>query len=1186
MNIIQQPDSLSFSLNLKDFIISSDSQVSFVLRQDGIDVLSQLYDPSANGNITINLKDVIHGRLTTVFKDLSDPYEQTQLTAEFIAFIDGTEIKFKVVRGGVDRLADSATNFLTQNFLTWQPQIKPVTYYSPEFLTYYATTESTVKLKAYFTSDSGEVTSQEIDIVYIPKNKVYTVPMQYSIIAGLLNNRLPSYYDVWVENSFGYRLTYVQRYYASDMASEQEQWILFENSLGGIDTFRAHGNMTFTGEHTHNLAEIDEVTNEYRVDTERKFQKNTGFLDDTQRKWLLDFFPSGQKYIYIGNYFRQIVVMESNVTYSAKELPSSYTFTYKYADAKPLLNLPRTDVPADVLHISVPEIGSFTVPPRLAEFPHLPLSEGALFPVQNPYSEEWTTTTIAAIATYLMSIMVGVDGGILSEKQIRELIIAIGKEMFLRKDQSDTTQFLTRFMAGITAGKYQEGYSGASIDKEGNAELNKLFVRLAATFRNGLSSEEFISGFPGGKGWALFWREVINAAGAVEKKAAMELDDLTIRGILRVYEFIISQMRGENGTILTTDMMKVHSVDIENKIIYLDTENGILFNPFRADDYIEVKHYSTDERYSKHYEFQIDKSHIGNINDGEKRLDYITYKNFIGDENLITSRDVLTRVDSDDIDRKGILKQTAVEEGSPYLDVLYGLKTDPENAVKSRLGRLAGIITYFWGQLKGYGLFSDNAYLLGDFRLRTGDDVRTYFEVLEGLFQSAMQCVINTMTEEDNFLKNATFQNDMENWERESEIFFYDFGGYLLDMGTGFYAEKQILADLASFDGRFMLRIYRSHIWQLNEHITKPAPESRIYMTIKYHCEESGTLSMGFTGTTSYTEQKLEAQPGFHTFEVSGTWDGTGNFELRFTGDIYIEQLAITNHPLEDYQKEVSSQFKQQANEISAVVKEVNRISGEVSEGGWITQETGNQLWAKKELEDGNTLISYINQAAVSTTIHSSKINLEGAVTMTALDNELKTKVNNAIARSDLGSLAFKDAVEAAQLGSTIVVGGYLNTDLIKVRRIDADAGFVGGFTLENGRLIWTRSDYFGGTSRSLKLGSGTAKEGVVNITFNAATDGRFGVAAMGANIGGSAAIYGSSNMYSPNYPDNYVYAGFFDGNVRVLGDISANGFYVKGSDGEYLPVVSDSWFYGYKNVTGNVMRIHVVKGLIVYMEG
>lgn len=1181
MNIIQQPDSLSLSQNLKEFLISSDTQVSFILRQGETEILSQQYDPSSEGYITINLRDIIHGRLSTAFRDSSQPYEQTSLAAEFIAVIDNTEIKFRVVRGGVDRLADSPTNFLTQNFLTWQPTMKPVTYYSPEFLTYYAVTESTVKLRAYFTSGEGEATRQEdLDIIHIPIGKVYTIPLQYAVVAGLLNSQLPAYYDVWVENSFGHRLSYIQRYYASDMNSEQEQWILFENSLGGIDTFRAYGDTAFSGEHTHNLAEIDEVACEYRVDTERKFQKNTGFLNNIERKWLLDFFPSKQKYIYTGNYFRPIVIVESDVAYSDKELPSNYSFTYKYADTKPLLNLPRTELPADVLNIVVPNVGSFTVPPRLAEFPRLPLSEGALFPVQNPYSEEWATITVAAIATYLISVMVGVDGGILSEKQIRELIIAIGKDMFLRKDQSDITQFLTRFMGGITAGKFQEGTSGASIDKEGNAEFNKLFTRLVATFRNGMSSEEFISGFPGGKGWALFWKEILNASGETEQKAVMELDDLTIRGILRVYEFVISQMLGENGTRLTTDMMHVHSVDIENKTIYLDTENGILFNPFRAGDYIEVKQYSQDERFSKQYEFQVDTSHIGSIDDGEKRLDYIIYKNFVGDESYITSRDVLTRVDSDDINRKGILKQTSVEDGSPYFDVLYALKTDPENAIRTRLGRLSGIITYIWGQLQGYGLYSDNAYLLGDFRLRTGDDVRTSFEVLEGKLQSAMQSVINTMTEEDNFLKNTTFQNEMEYWERDSDILFYDFGGELLDIGTDFYSEKNAVADLSAFDGRFMLRIFRSYIRQLNEYITKPDPESIIYITVKYHCEETGILSIGFTDTTSYTEKDIEAQPGFQTFEVSGTWDGSGNFEMRFTGDIYIEQLALTNHPLEDYKKEVSSQFKQTADEISSVVKEVNSINDTINSAGWITRATGNTIWASKSLEDGNTLISYINQAAGSTTIHSAKINLEGAVTINALDNELKTKVNSALVRSDLGSLAFKDAVEAAQLGSTIILGGYLNTDLIKVRRIDADAGFIGGFTIESGRLIWTRSDWFGGTSRSLKLGSGTSKEGVINVTFNPSTDGRFGISAVGVNSGGSAAIYGSTK-YNPTYPDNYVYAGFFDGNVEVLGDVSAKGFFVRKDDGSAWPVLKDFTFAVLGSDIGSA-AIHVVQGLIV----
>ncbi len=41
------------------------------------------------------------------------------------------------------------------------------------------------------------------------------------------------------------------------------------------------------------------------------------------------------------------------------------------------------------------------------------------------------------------------------------------------------------------------------------------------------------------------------------------------------------------------------------------------------------------------------------------------------------------------------------------------------------------------------------------------------------------------------------------------------------------------------------------------------------------------------------------------------------------------------------------------------------------------------------------------------------------------------------------------------------------------------------------------------------------------------------GISAIGAGFGGSAAIYGSTNLKTPKYPDNYIYAGFFDGNVK-----------------------------------------------------
>ena len=98
--------------------------------------------------------------------------------------------------------------------------------------------------------------------------------------------------------------------------------------------------------------------------------------------------------------------------------------------------------------------------------------------------------------------------------------------------------------------------------------------------------------------------------------------------------------------------------------------------------------------------------------------------------------------------------------------------------------------------------------------------------------------------------------------------------------------------------------------------------------------------------------------------------------------------------------------------------------------------------------------------------ISADQINLKGAVTFDSLNTSLQDTINGKADTSKLGSLAYENAVEAAQLGSTIIVGGYLNTDYIKVNRIDADGAKVGGFTIESGRLCWKANDYFGGDSR------------------------------------------------------------------------------------------------------------------------
>lgn len=547
IQVLLYPDALSMvgSMNAFEIFSTSKADVVFALSYKGssANIVQHTYTPNDKNRIALSVKDIILPLLSFEVKDSSEPYAQPNIMKSFVATLyevgsEGSkkEFTFSVIRAGVDRLSDSATNFLKNNFLTWQPQVKAVTYYSPEFLTYYATATSVMKCKAYMWNGTAYEEKEVVLMNHMNAGTVYTVPVQYAIIAKKIGGSIqPSYYDIWVEQD-GKRVTYVQRYYASDMKSEEEEWFLFENSLGGVDCFRAYGNSENTAEHTHNVAEIEEDSEEYRVDTTRKFKKNTGFLDKKERQWLLDFFPSLGKYVYHGSALRKITVTESDVNYEAKELPSNYTFTYKYSDARPYLNLTRSDA-SDFkqMDIHLPEIGNFTIAPRLVEFPRQLLSGGVLFPVQEPYSETWGVTTADALFNYFAStlsdrysggggighqhfnieVLNGLSydygyilyqgdrikagmaddctpGGALEKKMLRkdiddtakgkitfEDVISLLKGLKLGDGKSQITgEGLAKLYAFMTYNFVSGAYgSGASIDNNGDAEMNSLFVR-------------------------------------------------------------------------------------------------------------------------------------------------------------------------------------------------------------------------------------------------------------------------------------------------------------------------------------------------------------------------------------------------------------------------------------------------------------------------------------------------------------------------------------------------------------------------------------------------------------------------------------------------------------------------------------------------------------------------------------
>lgn len=202
-----------------------------------------------------------------------------------------------------------------------------------------------------------------------------------------------------------------------------------------------------------------------------------------------------------------------------------------------------------------------------------------------------------------------------------------------------------------------------------------------------------------------------NAAGINETRYKLEIDDIAVRGTLRVYEFIVSQLLGENDNRVFSAMMEVDHYDANSGRIYLDTDGGRLYNPFRKGDILMVQQFQGDPTLEsnyqmvKQYELKVVSVGVGNLSDGENRLDWLTFENFVGDLSRVTKRDTLCRVDNpDNSTRSGIIKITTVDEfGTPYMDVIRGMKTDPENCVKVRIGNLNGLVTPYFGRLDGDG---------------------------------------------------------------------------------------------------------------------------------------------------------------------------------------------------------------------------------------------------------------------------------------------------------------------------------------------------------------------------------------------------------------------------------------------------------------------------------------------------
>lgn len=589
-----------------------------------------------------------------------------------------------------------------------------------------------------------------------------------------------------------------------------------------------------------------------------------------------------------------------------------------------------------------------------------------------------------------------------------ENILANLADKYLRRDIDDEAKGLITFLAGLKSDDLATFLSGIE-------------VAGLAVFKNTLSSETFVSGWSG-YGWRLLMKGVMNVIGSTVMKSELEVDELTVRGSLRAFEFIINQLRGENDNFVFAGMQKVQSVDAGNKTIYLDTNKGETYCPFTEGDILRCQRFQTGGTIIKQYDILVKEAHIGSLSDGENRIDSIVWEAFSGDINDIAQGDVLCRLDNDrDPERKGIITTTSVGSNSPYIDVIYGLITNPKESLKVRLGKLDGIVNELLGELSGYGLYSNNAFLTGEFYLSTGEAVSTKIKMLENLFSSSMSKTTYDIKEDDNIVTNCAFIDDMKGWTAvdgdDMDLFFIDDNTPVF-MNDDMFSDGHSVASLENVQGKNMLHLLNAGVSQDNALFVGRVPEDSeveeyvrdsegnivknedgtlktemktirptIYISYRYMCKESGVLNIGFNNgrTTQYSSdmgvivsvdelgtltENVNANDGvWIERQYKGYYDKLGDFSISTTGEVYIDVLAVTSKPLDDYKNVVGTQLLQQHNVIGFYGKNIDANKQEYTKLYSVLDAEQKKIVnfvGTENLANGSTVSSMITQSANS----------------------------------------------------------------------------------------------------------------------------------------------------------------------------------------------------------------------------
>lgn len=523
------------------------------------------------------------------------------------------------------------------------------------------------------------------------------------------------------------------------------------------------------------------------------------------------------------------------------------------------------------------------------------------------------------------------------------------QQEFISKNKVDRAKKKITFEEGVDFGDFISGEEGGFVDGKGNAELLTLVVRKL------LSSPKFVDGFTG-EGFRLWMDET--------GLSNLTIDKLTVRQIMTIFELLIQRVRSVGGQIVVSAANgKIKNVELSDGYYKITFEQE---NTFAAHDLMRCATFSGGSL--KGYWVEIASV------EGDSVL--VEESEFAGSVPEIADECVLMGNTENPL-RQSLISIAATEDGQPRVDVMDGVSNKNfSGCLRARLGNLDGIQDDWFPadkQPHGNGLYSDNAYLRGTFLLVTGEDIKTKFEIQEGKISAAVEGLRQDFASDKGYLNNPTFYDGLNKWNTENETTFFLVGNKWIWANGNVLSLKGDGAVVCTDEGRTVVRIRNKYILQERENLRSiPAFTSNsegeleavpVYLSFFYRCTKSGTLKVEFenvdkTGFANFNsflvEEEIDVTDGYKQYNCNGLWNGTGDFRLSFTGDIYLYMLVLSTDRIESLIHKHKTLFEQSEKLVKIAAGNFDKDGNVLESSSIITTAKFNELMSARFNEDGS----------------------------------------------------------------------------------------------------------------------------------------------------------------------------------------------------------------------------------------